>query len=53
MVGGEKNGKENKNKKGFTIIELVIAITVIAILAAVMVLTFSSIVEKANKSATQ
>ena len=39
------------NKKGFTIVELVIVIAVIAILAAVMIPTFSGIIEKANMSA--
>ena len=39
------------NKKGFTIVELVIVIAVIAILAAVMIPTFSSIIEKAQMSA--
>ncbi len=39
------------NKKGFTIVELVIVIAVIAILAAVLIPTYSSVVEKANKSA--
>ena len=39
------------NKKGFTIVELVIVIAVIAILAAVMIPTFSGIVDKANRSA--
>ena len=39
------------NKKGFTIVELVIVIAVIAILAAVMIPTFSGIVNKAQKSA--
>lgn len=39
------------NKKGFTIVELVIVIAVIAILAAVMIPTFSGIVDKANQSA--
>lgn len=38
------------NKKGFTIVELVIVIAVIAILAAVLIPTYSSVVEKANKS---
>ena len=38
------------NRKGFTIVELVIVIAVIAILAAVMIPTFSSIVSKANAS---
>lgn len=39
------------NKKGFTIVELVIVIAVIAILAAVLIPTFSGVVEKANESA--
>ncbi len=38
------------NKKGFTIVELVIVIAVIAILAAVLVPTFSSLIDKANDS---
>ena len=41
------------NKKGFTIVELVIVIAVIAILAAVMIPTFSGIIDKANKSAAE
>lgn len=39
------------NKKGFTIVELVIVIAVIAILAAVLIPTFSNVVEKANRNA--
>lgn len=39
------------NRKGFTIVELVIVIAVIAILAGVLIPTFSSVVKKANKSA--
>jgi len=38
------------NKKGFTIVELVIVIAVIAILAAVLIPTFTNVVEKANLS---
>ena len=38
------------NKKGFTIVELVIVIAVIAILAAVLIPTFSGVVDKANQS---
>ena len=38
------------NKKGFTIVELVIVIAVIAILAGVLIPTFSGIVEKATNS---
>ena len=39
------------NKKGFTIVELVIVIAVIAILAAVLIPTFSGIVTKAKENA--
>ncbi len=42
--------KNLKNKKGFTIVELVIVIAVIAILAAVLIPTFGSVIEKANES---
>ncbi len=41
---------KRNNKKGFTIIELVVVIAVIAILAAVLIPTFSSIIKKANES---
>ena len=42
--------KKLNNKKGFTIVELVIVIAVIAILAAVLIPTFSGVVKKANAS---
>ncbi len=38
------------NKKGFTIVELVIVIAVIAILAAVLIPTFASVTERAKES---
>lgn len=38
------------NKKGFTIVELVIVIAVIAILAGVMIPTFGGIIKTAEKS---
>lgn len=41
----------NKNRKGFTIVELVIVIAIIAILAAVLIPTFASLIAKANVSA--
>lgn len=40
-----------KKKKGFTLVELVIVIAVIAILAAVLIPTFSSVIKNANNSA--
>lgn len=39
-----------KSKKGFTIVELVIVIAVIAILAAVLIPTFANLIRQANKS---
>ena len=39
-----------KSRKGFTIVELVIVIAVVAILAAVLIPTLSSIIKKANIS---
>lgn len=45
---------KNKKRRGFTIVELVIVIAVIAVLAAVLIPTFSGLIEKAkNSAATQ
>ena len=41
------------NKKGFTLVELVIVIAVIAILAAVLIPTFSGIIARANANAAK
>ena len=41
---------KNTSRAGFTIVELVIVIAVIAVLAAVLIPTFSGIVDKANDS---
>ncbi|HIT77858.1 MAG TPA: type II secretion system protein [Candidatus Limihabitans stercoravium] len=41
---------KRKNNKAFTITELVIVIAVVAILAAVLIPTFSNVIEKANQS---
>ena len=40
-----------KNKKGFTIVELVIVIAVIGILAAVLIPTFTNVVENSHIAA--
>lgn len=45
------NTKTKKTKRGFTITELVIVIAVIAILAAVLIPTFSNVIKRANESA--
>ena len=42
---------KRNTKRGFTITELVIVIVVIAILAAVLIPTFASLIKKANQSA--
>ena len=42
---------KKNNRKGFTIVELVIVIAVIAILATVMVPTFGNMIDKAQASA--
>lgn len=39
-----------KNKKGFTLVELVIVIAVIAILAGVLIGTFATVISRANQS---
>lgn len=44
--------KTSVKKRGFTIVELVIVIAVIAILAAVLIPTFGNIIDKAKESAT-
>lgn len=45
--------KKTNRKKGFTIIELVIVIAVIGILAAVLIPTFSNVIENANAAAAK
>lgn len=50
LIFKERIMKFNK-KKGFTIVELVIVIAIIAILAAVLIPTFASLIRKANESA--
>lgn len=49
----EKKKMKKHCKKGFTIVELVIVIAVIAILAAVLIPTFVSLVNRANVSADE
>lgn len=45
--------KLKNSKKGFTLVELVIVIAVIAILAAVLIPTFGSVINNANRSAAR
>ena len=44
---------KRSNKKGFTIVELIVVIAVIAVLTAVLIPTFGGIIKKANLSADQ
>ncbi|MBP3592075.1 MAG: type II secretion system protein [Clostridia bacterium] len=44
---------KRNNKKGFTIVELVVVIAVIAILAAVLIPTFSGITTRAKETAAK
>jgi len=41
---------KKKNNKGFTLVELVIVIAVIAILAGVLIGIFASVINRANQS---
>ena len=50
-MGGGKTSFISKLRRAFTITELVIVIAVVAILAAVLIPTFSNIINKANESA--
>jgi len=44
--------KIQKNKKGFTLIEMVLVIAIIVILAAVLVISVSGYIQKAKDAAT-
>ena len=44
--------KINKNKKGFTLIEMILVIAIIVILAAVLALGISNYLQKAEASAS-
>ncbi len=48
--GGVRHSIKDRLRRGFTITELVIVIAVIAILAAVLIPTFSNVVKNANRS---
>ena len=45
--------KLRKTKKGFTVVELVIVIAVIAVLAAILIPTFISLDSRAKKASDQ
>lgn len=47
----EKRKMKRTNKKGFTVVELIVVIAVIAVLAAVLIPKLSSMIDDANESA--
>lgn len=47
------NTIHNKSKSGFTIIELLIVIVIIGILAAIMVVSYSGVTQRANNSTAE
>ena len=51
LVKGGVSGRGEAGRCGFTIVELVIVIAIIAILAAVLMPTFSGMITRANESA--
>lgn len=44
---------KKQTKKGFTLVELVIVIAVIAVLSAILIPTFGNVISEANKNAAQ
>ncbi len=46
-----KTALKKRNKKGFTLVELVIVIAILAILAAVAIPTVTNVIDTANKNA--
>lgn len=45
--------KKGRNQKGFTLVELMVVVVIIGILSAIAVPVYSSVTEKAEKSACQ
>lgn len=49
IFGGNKMFKKLKNKKGFTLVELIVVLVILAILAALLIPALTGYIDKANK----
>ena len=49
IFGGNKMFKKLKNKKGFTLVELIVVLVILAILAALLIPTLTGYIDKANQ----
>ena len=49
IFGGDKMFKKLKDKKGFTLVELIVVLVILAILAALLIPALTGYIDKANK----